>query len=246
MRFKLAGIQLNYFNLKFFKFSDMASIVNSICKFTSICGVGESYGPHSYILQLDDFKFMLDCGWDTHREDFQASIKEKFLSLASDVDCIILSHPGMEHSGGLPLLYKILSEQRKDGKMLGKSMPPIYATVPVKRMGQLFVYDYFLNQHNNKEFTEFKLDDIDKVFESIIPLRNNQTVQLLGHKSNTSDIKASGIGSLRENFEIIYFYNSLELEDLEASFWSVLTTPFGSQLTPCSFHRNRQHTAHAA
>jgi cleavage and polyadenylation specificity factor subunit 2 len=57
---------------------------------------------------------------------------------------------------------------------------PIYTTVPVQKMGQMFMYDYYLSRHNEEEFREFDLDDVDLVFDSITQLKYNQSVNLTG------------------------------------------------------------------
>jgi len=112
----------------------------SIVKFTPICGVDSTYGAHCYILQLDDFKFMLDCGWDTSRPETHEFVLEKYKQYASEVDCILISFPDMKHMGGLPRFYKAILEQKKSGKQISKPPPPIYASWPTKKMGQLFLY----------------------------------------------------------------------------------------------------------
>lgn len=180
----------------------------SIVKFTPITGVGETYGPHAYILQLDDFKFLLDCGWDTQNPDNQKSIEEKLLKYASDVDAILLSHPDIRNVGSLPRLYNILNKIKKTAKGVSKPFPHIYASKPTKKLGHLAVYDYFLNEHNTREFKDFTLDDVDNAFENIHEVKNNRPVQLLSN-SNENDnknenleagqqmsIRSSGLGSL--------------------------------------------------
>lgn len=37
--------------------------MSSIVKFEGMWGVG-SESPHCYLLTVDDFTFLLDCGWD--------------------------------------------------------------------------------------------------------------------------------------------------------------------------------------
>jgi len=49
------------------------------------------------------------------------------------IDAVLLSHPDLYHVGALPYLV---------GKC-GLSCP-IYATIPVYKMGQMFLYDFYL------------------------------------------------------------------------------------------------------
>ena len=57
---------------------------------------------------------------------------------------------------------------------------PIYVTVPVYKMGQMFLYDLYQARHNIEEFTLFTLDEVDACFEKMTQLKYSQTVQLKG------------------------------------------------------------------
>lgn len=85
------------------------------------------------------------------------------------IDAILLSYPDPAHLGALPYLV---------GK-LGLNCP-IYATIPVYKMGQMFMYDLFMSHYNMYDFELFSLDDIDQAFEKIIQLKYNQSVSLKG------------------------------------------------------------------
>lgn len=83
---------------------------------------------------------------------------------------------------------------------------PIYATVPVYKMGQMFMYDFYLvntvlnaptrsllgtpidssllslqSRANTEDFDLFSLDDIDAAFDKITHLKYSQTVHLKGN-----------------------------------------------------------------
>lgn len=89
------------------------------------------------------------------------------------IDAILLSYPDPAHLGALPYLV---------GK-LGLNCP-IYATIPVYKMGQLFMYDLFMSHYNMYDFELFSLDDIDTAFDKIIQLKYNQSVSLKGKDDN--------------------------------------------------------------
>jgi cleavage and polyadenylation specificity factor subunit 2 len=46
-------------------------------------------------------------------------------------------------------------------------------------MGQMFMYDWYLNHHNVEEFDMFSLDDVDQAFELVQQVKFNQQVRLL-------------------------------------------------------------------
>jgi hypothetical protein len=85
------------------------------------------------------------------------------------IDAVLLSYPDPLHLGALP--YAV-------GK-LGLSCP-IYATLPVYKMGQMFMYDLYQSHHNMENFELFSLDDVDAAFDKIIQLKYNQSVSLKG------------------------------------------------------------------
>jgi Cft2 family RNA processing exonuclease len=150
--------------------------------------------PPCYLLQVDEFRFLLDCGWDADfnmhfikdlkRQVFVSAglcfqpcyffaeecsfVKFKqiyinffcehntsthvftcvhtlsqpihFLDLlrryVHQIDAVLLSYPDHHHLGALPY-------------MVGKCdlSCPIYATVPVYKMGQMFMYDLYQVRH---------------------------------------------------------------------------------------------------
>ncbi|KAK9409486.1 Cleavage and polyadenylation specificity factor subunit 2 [Crotalus adamanteus] len=85
------------------------------------------------------------------------------------VDAVLLSHPDPLHLGALP--YAV-------GKM-GLNCA-IYATIPVYKMGQMFMYDLYQSRHNTEDFTLFTLDDVDAAFDKIQQLKFSQIVNLKG------------------------------------------------------------------
>lgn len=139
--------------------------MTSIIKLQAMSGV-YSETPHCYILQVDEFKFLLDCGWD---ETFDQNFIKELKKQAHQIDAVLLSFPDANHLGALPY-------------MVGRCglNCPIYATIPVYKMGQMFMYDLFQSRHNIEEFDLFTLDDVDAAFDKIIQLKHNQTVALKG------------------------------------------------------------------
>ncbi|RZC33435.1 cleavage and polyadenylation specificity factor subunit 2 [Asbolus verrucosus] len=140
--------------------------MTSIIKLQALSGtMNES--PPCYILQVDDVRILLDCGWDEH---FDMEIIKELKRHVHTIDAVLLSYPDVAHLGALPYLI---------GK-LGLNCP-IYATIPVYKMGQMFMYDLYQSHYNMEDFDLFTLDDVDATFEKIIQLKYNQSVPLKGH-----------------------------------------------------------------
>uniref|UniRef100_A0A4X1SMM9 Cleavage and polyadenylation specificity factor subunit 2 n=1 Tax=Sus scrofa TaxID=9823 RepID=A0A4X1SMM9_PIG len=141
--------------------------MTSIIKLTTLSGVQEE-SALCYLLQVDEFRFLLDCGWDEH---FSMDIIDSLRKHVHQIDAVLLSHPDPLHLGALP--YAV-------GK-LGLNCA-IYATIPVYKMGQMFMYDLYQSRHNTEDFTLFTLDDVDAAFDKIQQLKFSQIVNLKGKK----------------------------------------------------------------
>jgi len=139
--------------------------MTSIIRMSPLSGGGDE-SPHCHLLEVDGFNFLLDCGWD---ETFDMVFINNLKKVVGKIDAVLLSYPDCPHLGALP--YAV-------GK-LGLSCP-IYATVPVYKMGQMFLYDVYQARHNIEEFDLFTLDEVDASFEKITQLKYNQSILLKG------------------------------------------------------------------
>eukprot|EP01102_Stenamoeba_stenopodia_P012340 TRINITY_DN3882_c0_g1_i1.p1 TRINITY_DN3882_c0_g1~~TRINITY_DN3882_c0_g1_i1.p1 ORF type:complete len:787 (-),score=164.62 TRINITY_DN3882_c0_g1_i1:39-2354(-) len=134
--------------------------------FTPIYGAYSSESTLCYLLEINDYKILLDCGWT---ERFDVSLLEPLEPILPNIDAVLLSHPDLEHLGGIA--YAV-------GK-LGLNAP-IYSTIPVYKMGQMFLYDAHQSRQNYEEFDVFDLDDVDEAFRKFIQLKYSQHERLQG------------------------------------------------------------------
>lgn len=132
---------------------------------TPLCGVYNE-NPLSYLVSIDGFNFLIDCGWNDH---FDTSLLQPLSRVASTVDAVLLSHPDTFHLGALPYAMK----------QLGLSAP-VYATEPVYRLGLLTMYDQYLSRKQVSEFDLFTLDDVDSAFQSVTRLTYSQNHYMSG------------------------------------------------------------------
>ncbi|ELK36959.1 Cleavage and polyadenylation specificity factor subunit 2 [Myotis davidii] len=172
--------------------------MTSIIKLTTLSGVQEE-SALCYLLQVDEFRFLLDCGWDEH---FSMDIIDSLRKHVHQIDAVLLSHPDPLHLGALP--YAV-------GK-LGLNCA-IYATIPVYKMGQMFMYDLYQSRHNTEDFTLFTLDDVDAAFDKIQQLKFSQIVNL----------KANVLETLRGDGNVLIAVDTagrvLELAQLLDQIW---------------------------
>ncbi|XP_011500980.1 PREDICTED: probable cleavage and polyadenylation specificity factor subunit 2 [Ceratosolen solmsi marchali] len=139
--------------------------MTSIIKLHAISGALDE-SPPCYILQVDELHILLDCGWN---ENFDQDFIKELKRHVNQIDAVLLSYPDPSHLGALPYLV---------GKC-GLSCP-IYATIPVYKMGQMFMYDIYQSRHNMEDFTLFTLDDVDAAFDKIVQLKYNQSISMKG------------------------------------------------------------------
>ena len=135
--------------------------MTSVVKFTSFFGSAGTEEPHCHLLEIDDCKILLDCGWNSH---FDTKLFEKVGEIASSLDLIVISHPDMLHIGGLVYFVKTFETSAK-----------ILCTTPIYQMGQKCMYDAYESKRNEQDFDLFNLDDVDRVFRNCVQLRHSQT-----------------------------------------------------------------------
>ncbi|XP_018322472.1 probable cleavage and polyadenylation specificity factor subunit 2 [Agrilus planipennis] len=139
--------------------------MTSIIKLQALSGALDE-SPPCYLLQVDEVRILLDCGWD---EKFDFNVIKELKRHVHSIDAVLLSYPDITHLGALPYLV---------GK-LGLNCP-IYSTIPVYKMGQMFMYDLYQSHYNMENFELFTLDDVDAAFDKIIQLKYNQSISLKG------------------------------------------------------------------
>lgn len=130
--------------------------MTSIIKFTPLSGP-------CYLLQIDQFNCLLDCGWN------EATTPDIPEDIIKNLDAVLITYPDPFHLGALPYLV---------GKC-GLTCP-IYATRPVNLMGRMFMSDLLLSRLNGEEFDLFTDEHIEKAFDKITNLSYNQCLQLTG------------------------------------------------------------------
>ncbi|KAK3263037.1 hypothetical protein CYMTET_28139 [Cymbomonas tetramitiformis] len=120
-------------------------------QFRPLYGVYSEADPLCYLLKIDGYGILLDCGWT----DFlDVSLLEPLKAHINEIDCVLLSHSDTAHLGALP--YAV-------GK-LGLDVP-IYATSAVMKMGSMYMYDLCWSRREMNLATPFSLDDVDNAFD---------------------------------------------------------------------------------
>lgn len=71
------------------------------------CGAAREVTGSCHLLTLDDgYKILLDCGLYQGSDEEMANFNRNWYFNPSDIDCVILTHAHIDHSGRLPFLVK--------------------------------------------------------------------------------------------------------------------------------------------
>ena len=119
--------------------------------FTPIYGCHSSSLAICYLLSIDSFNILLDCGWSS---SFDISQLENLAKIAPTVNAVLLSHPDTSHVGALPYALTKLNLKA-----------PVFSTLPVWRMALMYMYDNYLSMNDQIPFEAFNLDDVDAAFD---------------------------------------------------------------------------------
>ena len=127
-------------------------------------GTGEAL---CYLLEIDGACILLDCGWD---ERFDPQLLEPLRDVAPRVQLVLLSHGDIPHAGALPYAFAKLGLRA-----------PVYGTLPVQRMGRLYLREAVRALSAASDFELFTLADVDVAFgENFSPLRFLQQLVSVG------------------------------------------------------------------
>ena len=120
-----------------------------------------------YHVSIDGCNILLDCGWN---DQFDVNLLAPLAAIAPTIDAVLITHPDTAHLGALPYAFGKLGLDCK-----------VYATLPVHKMGQMYMYDHFLTRQDQCDFQEiFSLDDVDTAFAAFVPVKFMQLSMLRG------------------------------------------------------------------
>lgn len=195
--------------------------MTSLIKFTPLSGAHDEH-PLCYLLEIDDAKILLDCGWS---ETLNVEMLGELSKVAGSVDAVLLSHPDLSHLGAYPYAYSNLNLNC-----------PTYATIPIHDLGRYTMYDLYLTLRDVEDFKLITLDNIDAAFDNITQVRYSQPIHLQGTNCEGIVITAYNAGhSLggtiwkikKDTDEVVYAVDYNHRKDRHLSGSSLMTSdPF--------------------
>lgn len=154
------------------------------------CGAAREVTGSCHLITLTDgFKILLDCGLYQGRNEAMADFNEKWLFDPSEIDCLLLSHAHIDHTGRLPKLVK-------DG-----FKKTIYATHATRDLAGLMLLDSAKIQENDADYDRKRAKKQGKTVEAE-PLYTvedaRQTLQLFASYNYDTWFK------IKENIEVMF------------------------------------------
>jgi metallo-beta-lactamase family protein len=111
------------------------------------CGAAQTVTGSAHLIELEDgFKILLDCGLYQGREEAMKSFNENWLFDPASIDCLILSHAHIDHTGRVPKLVR-------DG-FKGN----IYSTHATRSLCSIMLLDSGKIQERDAEYATRKLE----------------------------------------------------------------------------------------
>lgn len=121
------------------------------------CGAAQTVTGSCHLLTLDNgYKILLDCGlYQGYEEKFEDFNKE-FLFDPKDIDCMVLSHAHIDHSGRIPKLCK----DGFEGHIYCTNATRDLAAVMLQDSGYIQERDAEYNNKNRKKFKTEKIEPL--------------------------------------------------------------------------------------
>jgi cleavage and polyadenylation specificity factor subunit 2 len=141
--------------------------------------VGESEDPSCTLVEYGGCRVLWNVGWCAEKDPVTFPVLPEH-------DCLVLTDSTLEALGGLPLYYQQMVAKSKsnsrhqdnnsDNKNALSKVPPIYATFPTVKMGQMTLYDQHAAVSLDGGVPSYSLQDLDQVFSTIVSIKYSQYV----------------------------------------------------------------------
>ena len=126
------------------------------------CGAAETVTGSKHLITLKNGKkILLDCGMFQGRGKESFEMNQTFHFDPNDIDCMILSHAHIDHSGNIPRLVK----QGFTGK--------IYCTPATRDLAEIMLFDSaFIQETEASNFNKYRLKEGEKPIKPLYTIED--------------------------------------------------------------------------
>jgi metallo-beta-lactamase family protein len=126
------------------------------------CGAAETVTGSKHLITLKNGKkILLDCGMFQGRGKESYEMNQTFHFDPNDIDCMILSHAHIDHSGNIPRLVK----QGFKGK--------IYCTPATRDLAEIMLFDSaFIQENEASNFNKYRLKEGEKPIKPLYTIED--------------------------------------------------------------------------
>ncbi len=142
-------------------------------------GAAESVTGSRYLVEVGDFKFLFDCGLFQGLKELRLRNWDEFPIDPASIDCVVISHAHIDHTGYLPKLVK-------DG-----FNGPIYCTHPTADLIEIMLLDSAKLQEEEAAYAErkgyskhehpqplYREEDAKAVFQLLKSFKYNESIKI--------------------------------------------------------------------
>lgn len=209
-------------------------------------GAADTVTGSKFLLDINGFKLMVDCGLFQGVKNIRSLNREPLPVDVSTIDCVLLTHGHMDHTGYLPKMYK----DGFRGKIMGTSATLDIAAIILKDSAKIQEED--AKRANEEKFTRhspatplYNSEDAEHTIKLFHPINTESTVEIAEEISAVWKLNGHILGSCFIELNIqnkkwvfsgdVGRKNDLLLEDPqqpEYADYLVMESTYGDQLHP--------------
>lgn len=130
---------------------------------------------HSVLIEFGPFKLL----WNVGQVDLS-----KYAALYDQLDAILLSNSSLPSIGALPVLIRYYHQERSNHH--STVLPPVYATFPTVKMGQMALYTEHAVQSFDGNDTIYTLEELENAIDCIQSMKYSQSIPIQNKNSSSN------------------------------------------------------------
>lgn len=151
---------------------------------------GQAEEPACTLVEYGGCRVLWNIGWTAVQDASSSSQSGPQFPELPPHDCLILTDSTLQACGGLPL-YQQQMESKSALAGAASAPPPIYATFPTVKMGQMALYDQHAAVCLDGGLAAYTLQDVDNVFSRVTAIKYSQTMTVYNPATGQADLSVT-------------------------------------------------------